>query len=116
MQLLKSLVIGLGFLILLALTLLAYGFYLKARDPGWRLFSPSPPAGLTVTAPALPTRPAPKTFGSLDLRLPEGCVIDSLRPDGERLYLTIGPAGPCHRVIVVDVGQGRVLGTIRPRP
>ena len=120
MQLLKSLVIGLGVLIFLGLTLLTYGFYQKAQDPGWRLFSSLSPAA----DPAPSGRAAAKSFGTLDLALPEGCVIAGVRPDGERAYLMIGPRGKssegskasCNRVIVVDTVLGRVLGTFKPRP
>ena len=119
MQLLKSLVIGLGVLILLGLTLLTYGFYQKTQDSGWRMFSSPPPA-----ADALSGRAAAKSFGTLDLALPEGCVITGVRPDGERAYLMIGPRGkssegskaPCNRVSVVDAVRGRGLGTVKPRP
>jgi len=106
MQFLKSLVIGLGVLIFVGLGLLAYGFYHKARDPGWRMFSP-PDAGGRPGASAMP-------FGTVGLELPAGCTIDDVSPDGERAYLTIGPEdGPCARVIVFDVIRGRVLGVIK---
>ena len=60
MQLLKSIVIGLGVLIFLGLGLLGYGFIQKANDPGWRLFSSSP-------APDDAPAPSPaKAFGSLE--------------------------------------------------
>jgi len=111
MQFLKSLVIGLGVLIFAGLGLLAYGFYHKAHDPGWRMFT-SHPAGerpaASVAAPAA-------AFGTVALDLPAGCAIDDVAPDGERAYLTIGPEdGPCARVIVFDVVAGRVLGVIKP--
>ncbi len=112
MQLLKSVVIGLGVLIFLGLGLLAYGFIQKANDPGWRLFSAS-----SASKPDL------KAFGNLDLKLPEGCVITTVRPDGARAYLSIGGPAPgypldqrCNRVIIVDTVQGRILGTIMPGP
>ncbi len=114
MQLLKSVVIGLGVLIFLGLGLLTYGFIQKANNPGWRLFSPSP-------APEPAPQPA-KAFGSLNLNLPKDCVIAGVRPDGGRVYLSIAArdgsdaANACDRVIVVDTGQGRVLGTIKARP
>ena len=117
MQLLKSLVIGLGVLILLAMTLLVYGFYQEANNPGWRMFS-SPGAGGGPAASAAP-------FGELDLKLPEGCVIGRVTPDGERAYIKVRPhgakrgtplGGPCNRIVVLDVVRGRVLGTIQPGP
>lgn len=105
MQFLKSLVIGLGLLIFAGLGLLAYGFYHKSRDPGWRLFSSSGNSDQGVAA-----------FVDVALDLPAGCTIDGVEPDGARAYLVIGPAdGPCARVVVVDVAAGRVLGVIKPR-
>jgi len=104
MQFLNSLVIGLGVLIFAGLGLLAYGFYHKTHDPGWRMLSSGAPG----------PRPAP-AFGNVGLELPAGCTIDDVSPDGERAYLTVGPAdGPCARVIVFDVVAGRVLGVIKP--
>ena len=116
MQLLKSVVIGLGGLIFLGLGLLAYGFIQKASNPDWRLFSSAP-------APATDA-PKAKPFGTLKLGLPEGCVITGVRPEGGLVYLSIGSGGgnvtggPCNRVIVVDTsrGRGRILGTIMPGP
>ena len=39
-------------------------------------------------------------------------------PDGERVYLLVGPAGTpaCDMTIVVDASTGRTLGTLRFRP
>lgn len=115
MQWLKSLVIGMGILILLGLALLTYGFIKKTGDPGWRLFSSSP----------APKGGALESFGELNLPLPEGCVIGRVTPDGERAYIKLRPQGaqwgaatngPCNRVIVIDAARGRVLGTIQPAP
>ena len=120
MQMMKSLVFGLGVLILLAMTLLVYGFYQKANNPGWRMFS-SPSAD---GAPANPAAPA-ASFGELDLKLPEGCVIERITPDGNRAYIKVRPhgaksgtpqGGSCNRIVVIDVVRGRVLGTIKPGP
>ncbi len=99
MQLLKSLVIGLGVLILLGLTLLTYGFIQKVGDP-------QSETDLSALKP----------FGTLDLRLPEGCAIIGVSPEDGLVYLTIGPNGPCNRVIVVDTVRGRVLGAFKPGP
>jgi len=105
MQFLKSLVIGLGVLIALGLGLLAWGFYHKTHDPAWRMQA----SGLAGKTPAM----AP--FGALNLDLPADCFIDLVEPDGDRLYLIIGPADhACARVVVVDAARGRILGTIKP--
>ncbi len=108
MQLLKGTVIGLGVLIVLAAGLLAYGLYQKSQDPEWRLFSSAP-----KPQPMLDTL---KPFGDIKLDLPEGCVIARVRPDGERVYLTIGPSGACNRIIVIDIVQGKILGNIKSQP
>ncbi len=113
MQLLKSVVIGLGVLIFLGLGLLAYGFIQKANNPDWRRSSSTPAPENTSAA---------KPFGTLKLGLPEGCVITGVRPDGARTYLSIGSGGgnvtggPCNRVIVIDTSRGHILGTIMPGP
>jgi len=109
MQLLKSVVIGLGVLIFLGLGLLAYGFIQKVNNPDWRLLS-STPAPATGAA-------ALKPFGTLKLGLPEGCYITGAKPEDDLVYLSIGPVdSSCNRVIVVDISRGRVLGAIKPGP
>ncbi|HEX9703152.1 MAG TPA: hypothetical protein VGA19_09885 [Rhodospirillales bacterium] len=104
MQFLKSLVIGLGLLIVVGLGLLGWGFYHKAHDPAWRMFG---------AAPGKETAAA--SFGTVGLDLPVDCFIEQVEPDGDRLYLTVGPEEPaCARVIVFDVARGRILGVIKP--
>lgn len=116
MQMLKGLVIGLGVLILLGMTLLVYGFYQKANNPGWRMFSS--PSATGAAGPAAP-------FGEINLKLPEGCVIGRVTPDGDRAYIKVRPdgakrgrpqAGPCNLIVVIDVVRGQILGTIKPGP
>ena len=133
MRWLKSLVIVLGFLIAGGVVLLAYGFVKKTQNPDWRLsdiFRDTPAASARKAAPAMPAvtpaptpTPAPQpvmpappqAFGDVNLGLETNCVVVDVAPAGERAYLTIGPPGPCHRVIVVDVTDGKVLGTIHLR-
>lgn len=104
---LKGLVIGMGFLIVAGLGAVGYGLYIKAGGGGARPIAfPAP-----VTTPS-PTQP----FGDVTVPLPEGCTIVGMKPDGGRLYIRTGPAGSCARVIVFDVAQGRVLGTIAVSP
>ena len=99
MRALKALVIGMGLLIAAGMALIAYGFYSTATDPGFAPFSPS-------TGPA-------RGFGEASVTLPSGCTIVEVQPDGDRLYLRIGPPiSDCERVIVLDAHTGEVLGTI----
>ena len=131
MKMLKSLVIGLGFLVVTAMVALGYGLYYKANHPDFRLFSDSSEKSSSQDAatpvgggpPPLPSasshasaRGTPMAFPDLTLSLPEGCRIVEMTPDGDRLYLRAGPGTPCARVYVVDVARGVVLGTIRMTP
>ncbi len=106
MQLLKSVVIGLGVLIFLGLGLLAYGFIQKANNPDWQLLSDG-------------DKPAGKPFDDLFLDL-KGCRITGVESGPKRAYLLIGggdeDGNDCNRVIVIDTGRGRVLGAIKPGP
>jgi len=106
-RVLKSVVIGMGVLIVLGVLGLGYGFYQKSRDPSWQLVKPE-----TETATPNPAM----AFADIKLDLPEGCVIARVEPDNDRIYLVIGPPGPCNRVVVVDVASGKALGTIKARP
>ncbi|MBO6946646.1 MAG: hypothetical protein JJ855_01605 [Rhodospirillales bacterium] len=109
MQALKFIVIGMGILIVLAVGLIGFGLYKKSVEPGWKLFGPRTDAP-AATSPAA----APNAFGDVELGLADGCFIESVRPDGPRAYLLLGPAGGCDGVIVIDTGDGRVLGRINP--
>ena len=133
MRWLKSLVILLGILIVSSLVLLGYGFFKKSQNPDWQLShifidppAAQPPAAqptaasptVSMQTPALPKspKPGPKAFGDMSLNLPAGCAVNDLVADGQRVYLTIGPPGPCHRVIILDTEAGKVLGTVRVSP
>jgi len=126
---LKFIVIGMGFLIVLGILLLGYGFYKKSSDPDWRLFGrakPELPSTLKSTTPAVTTPPplAPpkprgnpiRPFGDINLDLPEGCFISNVRPNRRRLVVTVGPTPVCNRVYIIDLIEGTVLGTVSPRP
>jgi len=101
---LKSLVIGLGVLIVLGLLLVGYGFYRKSSDPDWKLIAPS------TQAPATVQTLTNTDFGELLIDEPDGCEIHSVTPDNGRLYVTT-----CNRVYVIDAINWKILGTIRAR-
>jgi hypothetical protein len=124
MQALKGLVVGLGLLIVLGAVLLGYGFYVKFHDKDATLFNLTPDAPAAVAPPvaggpaaAPETAPFPDAgFGETRLDLPEGCTVTEMRPSGHRLYLRTGPKGLCERIVILDVIDGRVLGTIVVTP
>ena len=110
-----------GLLIAAGMALFAYGLYQKIADPEFTFFpaetGDAPPvAAVPPVAAAPPVSAAPGAFGTIAVPLPEGCVLARVIPEGDRLYLRIGPAGRCQRVVVVDVATGSVLGTITVGP
>ncbi len=112
MQVLKGLVIGMGLLIAAGMALFAYGLYQKIADPEFTFFAGETGDGAPAPAALAP----PGAFGTIAVPLPEGCVLARVIPEGDRLYLRIGPTGRCERVVVVDVATGSVLGTITVGP
>ncbi len=116
MQVLKGLVIGMGLLIAVGMALFAYGLYQKIADPEFTFFPGETGDGASAPAALAPRLSAPGAFGTIAVPLPEGCVLARVIPEGDRLYLRIGPAGRCERVVVVDVATGSVLGTITVGP
>ena len=104
--------------------LLGYGFYKKSQNSDWQLnqlFRNKSTISSAVPAvshdPALGPRGAPSeppaAFGIATLTLPAGCAVTDVNPDGERAYLTIGPLGHCHRIVIIGSQDGRILGTIK---
>ena len=130
MRWLKALVIVLAALITLAIGLLGYGFIKRTEDPHWRLFSvtntpnapkvekePAAPAAIASAPTQSPLgTPNAAPWGDLQLGLAPECQIAQVRTEGNRLVLSIGPTGPCRRIMIIDMEAGRVLGIVRPRP
>ena len=127
MAALKTLVVGMGILIVLGIGVLGYGMYQKAQNPDFRFFTaenetfPSAaPAPQVVPAPqmvpTLVTRKPLDPFGDIALSVPEGCEIVDMKPFRRLLHLRIGPGRACSRVIVFDLRRGKVLGTISVEP
>ncbi len=119
---LKTLVIGMGVLIVLGLGLLVYGFYKTSHDPGWRLFGPreTPPA---AGGASRQQTEAPILAGDVALGLPPGCAVTDLRLAGGLIYVLTGPrrdSAPaaqetaCGQVLVIDPAAGRVTGRLLP--
>jgi len=127
MQALKVLVTILTILIVVAVTVIAYGMYRKSGDPDFKFFelsgnstaqdSTQPPAFSTPAKSVKSGAHSPKAFGEIMLSVPTGCNISKVSGDGYRIFLKVGPTEPrCERVIVIDATSGAVLGTLRALP
>ena len=120
MRALKGLVIGMGVLIVVGLTTVVVTIAMRATGAGG---AGSANAGAEATAgagdmtsgaqaPASGARP----FGELRLGTADSCRIAGTVESGGTLVVRLdGPAKDgCDQLVVVDPGQGRVLGRIRP--
>ncbi len=97
MNTLKGLVIAMAVFIGIGVAVLVYGLYQTANNRDSTFFSSAAPV---------------KGFGDIAVPVPAGCTITGMRPDGDRLFLRIGPDGPCSRIIAVDLASGKLLGTV----
>lgn len=120
MRWLIILVSTMGALIIAGLGLLGYGIYQKATNPDTTLAeADAEPINKAAWARRRKTPPAP--FGDKDITLPPGCQVLQIIPGGRRLFLQIGRGGEpgdetCESIIVVDAGDGTVLGTLNIKP
>ena len=119
MVMLKSVVIILTTLIALAICLLVYGLIKQVENPDWKLFSTLRILEEKELArPSLmPSKEHPsqlKDWGDINLRLPVECRFTDIETDAQRLYLFVGPAGRCHRIVIINTNTGHVLGSVKP--
>ena len=125
MRWLKALVVVLAVLIGLATGLLGYGFIKRSEDPNWRLFNTAEihnPSKVGAKSTP-PTNLAPSSISpwniakwkDLKLGLAPECRISQISAEGNRLILSIEPAGSCRRIMIIDMDVGQVQGTVLPR-
>jgi len=108
MQVLKTLVIALGALIIVSVGLLAWGIYTRVHE------SASPPVAPSADergAPLASPSPGP-SIGEVRIPLAAGCTAVEMRPHGDRIYVRTGPTGLCERILIIDAATGRLLGDI----
>jgi hypothetical protein len=135
MRALKGLVIAMGVLIVVGLTIVVVTIAMRATGTGG---AGTATAGAEATAEAGDMTPSPQTsspqtsspqapdpqataagvrpFGELQLGTADSCRIAGTVASGGTLVVRLdGPAKDgCDQLVVVDPGQGRVLGRIRP--
>jgi hypothetical protein len=110
MRTLKGLVYAMGVLIVIAIILLAYGFFTRITDPEFRLLKKDA-AQADGDASV-----GEGGFGEVRVALPEGCTLVDLHAEGPLLFLRLGPPGVCERVLIVGTRSGQLLGSVVLRP
>jgi hypothetical protein len=107
MRALKTLVIGMGVLIVTGLTFLGWGLYRNTHR-----VAANRPAGEAVSE--LP-QPAPVTppggYFSSELPIPSGSKLEQVTTAGDRIVLRF-TGGDGDRLLVVDPHNGQVTGSI----
>lgn len=76
-----------------------------------RLGGAKPPAPVQASAAGVPA-----VFGDVTLTLPPRARVVDVTMDGRRLVLHLQLAGRDRALMVVDLEDGRVLGTLRIEP
>jgi hypothetical protein len=106
MQALKALVIFMGILIVIGIGVVIVTIYqrLGAR---FAVEEAAPKAEL-----ARPAHVAAPAFGAKDVALPAGAVVEEMATSGERLILRLRLEGGGRQILVLDLADGKVLGTL----
>jgi hypothetical protein len=117
MRALKGLVIGMGALIVVGLTVVVVTIAMRLTGPeaaGTDGAQTAERADMTPRPPA--SGQGARPFGELHLGMADSCRIADAMASGRALVVRVdGPAQDgCDQLVVVDPGQGRVLGRIRP--
>lgn len=119
LRIVKGVSFVLGAAILATLVLIGYTFYTrdtKAPDANSQHENAQPPVAVPAPVANL------QNFSELPLDQPAGSAIAAVVAQGDRLYVTVSGGGRADRVVVVDLGQRRVVGVVAldagspPRP
>ena len=113
MRALKALVIVMGILIIAGMALIGYTIVERATAPetGTR-------PEVAIPAQSSATSPIKGPYGPISIELPPGARIVRTTTADRRLIVEVELSGGGERVLVVDLANGALLGTIelRPRP
>jgi hypothetical protein len=108
MQALKILVIVMGVLIVIGTIIVVATIANRVS----RLGQDAPAAPIAADVPETAAPGPLASFGDVSVALPDGCRVVEMTPAGERLLLRLGSIARCNRILVVDLGTGRLLGSI----
>lgn len=103
MRALKAFVIGMAILLTLGMVVVVVTIVQRADEVG-------------APAPATASSPTPvaalSSFDKSRIVLPAGAEIVDMVAEGERLVLRLKLAGGGERLVILDMGSGRQLGTV----
>ena len=108
MQPLKGLVIVMGILIAVGMAVVGYTIVKRAGDAGALRHvrvAAERSAALSAVEPAAP-------YGPVSVALPPGARILRAMPAGRRLIVELGLADGGERILVLELENGALLGTI----
>jgi hypothetical protein len=57
------------------------------------------------------TRMGKAGFDLATLPVPDGCRVEQMTTEGDRLVLSIGGRDDCRRVLIADMKSGKLIGT-----
>jgi len=62
------------------------------------------------------TRMGKSGFDIASLPVPDGCRVEQMTADGDRLVLSIGGRDDCRRVLIADMKSGKLIGQFDLKP
>jgi hypothetical protein len=131
MRALKALVVIMGVIIVIGLAVVGVTIFNRLGKPAPAPVTVAAPTGPATTAPAptAPAMPSPsnptlsigtplpplfdRKFGDATVKIPAGARVADFSASGDRLVLRVVMPDQEQRLLVVDLINGTVLGTIR---
>ena len=114
MRWLKTLVIGMGVVIVIGLTVVIVKVAQRARAPSpSAVYSPMPPVPPVIGAPAsAPTAAPTPTIGDISLAIPPGATAEEIEMDRTRVVVRLRLSDGTAALLLIDAATGRKLGLI----
>ncbi len=94
--------------------LIVVGFAVLVIEIGRRMFTPKPEGPEPASRPA--PAAAPRSFGQVEVRIPEGSKIEGLVAAGDRLIAHVRTREGQSLGYVIDPATGALLGVIQFPP
>ncbi len=114
MRWLKTLVIGMGAVIVIGLTVVIVEVAQRAGGPSQPVaYSPMPPAPPVIGVSAPVSQPAPTTMlGDITIAIPPGAAAEEIAMDNARLVVRLRLPDGRAALLLIDAQTGKKLGMI----